>query len=294
MRSIGKHRRWIILLSAAAAVGFGISSCKKADSDSSNKSPAPAGQSQPAAKAPAQPTPPAVAKPAAPAEAPKAAEKPAPPAAGAASSETKPAPAAGGLVPIPLELPKPMFVGTPQNITGVPNLMKPLGKPREPFLAPPGTTNVALHKDITSSDSNPIIGELSYVTDGDKEASEQSCLELGPMLQWVQIDLGAPQNIYAVVVWHFHRQARVYYDVVVQVSNDRDFISGVTTVFNNDHDNTSGLGVGTDMNYVETNEGKLIDAKGAQGRYVRLYSRGNNADDMNNYIEVEVYGKPVK
>jgi hypothetical protein len=201
---------------------------------------------------------------------------------------------AEGQVPIPLELPKPMFVGTPQNITGVPNLMKPLSTTRPPFLAPIGTTNVALHKDVTSSDSNPIIGELSYVTDGDKEASEQSCLELGPMQQWIQIDLGSPQNIYAVVVWHYHRQARVYFDVVAQVSNDPDFISGVTTIFNNDHDNTSGLGVGPDMNYVETNEGKLIDAKGIQGRYVRFYSRGNNADDMNNYIEIEVYGKPVK
>ena len=39
---------------------------------------------------------------------------------------------------------------------------------------------------------------------------------------------------------------------------------------------------------------KLIDAKGVQGRYVRCYSRGNNANDLNNYVEVEVYGTPVK
>jgi hypothetical protein len=191
-------------------------------------------------------------------------------------------------------LPRAQFVGTPENITGVPNLEKPLGRPRPPFLAPRGTINVAKHREVTSSDSNPIIGELSYVTDGDKEATEQSLLELGPMQQWVQIDLAALHNIYAVVVWHNHRQAKVYFDVIVQVSNDPDFINDVTTIFNNDHDNTSGLGVGADMNYVETNEGKLIDARGVQARYVRLYSRGNHADDMNHYTEVEVFGKPVQ
>ena len=49
------------------------------------------------------------------------------------------------LVPLPLQLPKPMFEGTPQNLS-VPNLQKPLGKPREPFLAPAGVTNVAKGK----------------------------------------------------------------------------------------------------------------------------------------------------
>ena len=108
------------------------------------------------------------------------------------------------------------------------------------------------------------------------------------------IDLKSKSNIYAIVVWHYHKQPRVYFDVIVQVADDPDFVSNVKTVFNNDHDNTSGLGVGKDMNYVETSEGKLIDAKGVQGRYVRLYSRGNNANDLNNYVEVEVYGTPVK
>ena len=65
-------------------------------------------------------------------------------------------------------------------------------------------------------------------------------------------------------------------------------------VFNNDLDNTSGMGVGQDPHYVETSEGRLIDAKGVKGRFVRLYSNGNNANDLNHYIEVEVWGKPLK
>lgn len=199
----------------------------------------------------------------------------------------------GKLVPLEIKLPKPMFVGTPGNLQ-VPNLEKPLGGPRPPFLAPEGTRNVAFKKPVTSSDEQPIIGELAMVTDGDKEASDGSYVELGPFLQWVMIDLKARQNIYAVCIWHYHKQPRVYFDVIVQVADDPDFVSNVKTIFNNDHDNTSGLGVGKDMNYVETSEGKLIDAKGVQGRYVRCYSRGNNANDLNNYVEVEVYGTPVK
>jgi hypothetical protein len=199
------------------------------------------------------------------------------------------------LVPLPLELPKPMFVGTPQNIQGVTHLEKPLGRPRDPFLAPKGTTNVSFGKPVTSApDSEPIIGQVSYITDGDKEASDGSNVELGPFLQNVTIDLGAEHEIYAIVVWHYHKQERVYFDVIVQIAGDADFIENVTTVFNNDIDNSAGMGTGADMHYVETSEGKLIDAKGSRGRYVRLYSQGNNNNELNHYIEVEVWGKPVK
>lgn len=197
------------------------------------------------------------------------------------------------MVPIPIKIPKPMFVGTPQNMN-VPKLIKPLGKPRPPFLAPAGTKNVAFEKPVSGSDEEPIIGELDMITDGDKEAADGSYVELGPFLQYITIDLGTKNTIYAVVLWHFHKQPRVYFDVIVQVADDPDFVKNVKTIFNNDLDNSAGLGVGEDWHYVETAEGKLIDAKGVQGRYVRCYSNGNNNNDLNHYIEVEVYGKPVK
>jgi len=197
------------------------------------------------------------------------------------------------LKPLDIKLPKPMFVGTPQNLK-VANLEKPTGKPRPSFLAPAGTKNAAFNKPVSSSDEAPIIGEIAMITDGDKEASDGSYVELGPMKQNATVDLGAAHTIYAIVVWHYHKQPRVYFDVVVQVSDDPNFIKDVKTVFNNDHDNTSGFGVGKDMNYIETSEGRLIDAKGVQGRYVRLNSNGNSNNDLNHYIEVEVYGKPVK
>jgi len=197
------------------------------------------------------------------------------------------------LVPIEIELPKPMFIGTPQNI-GVERLEKPLGKPRPAFMAPVGTKNVALGKPVKSTDEEPIIGEIAMITDGDKEGMDGSFVELGPFEQHVTIDLGAKHEIYAIVMWHYHKQARVYFDVVILAADDADFITNVNILFNNDFDNSSGLGVGDDLHYVETAEGKLIDAKGIEARYVRLYSNGNNSNDLNHWIETEVYGRPVK
>ena len=195
--------------------------------------------------------------------------------------------------PLKIELPKPMFVGTPKNIVS-PNLEPPTGKSRAPFMAPKGVTNVAKGKPATASDKEPIIGELEMLTDGDKEGADGSFIEFGPGVQWVQVDLGAPQEIFAVVLWHYHSQARVYRDVVLQLSDDPDFVKDVKTVFNNDHDNTAKLGVGPDKEYIETNDGRLVDCKGAKARYVRVYSNGNTSNDMNHMIEIEVYGRPAK
>jgi hypothetical protein len=132
------------------------------------------------------------------------------------------------------------------------------------------------------------------ITDGDKEAADGSFVELAPFLQHVTIDLEAPHEIYAVVIWHYHKLPRAYLDVIVQVADDPDFTTNVKTLFNNDIDNSAGLGAGTDLHYIETNKGELIDAKGTEARYVRLYSNGNSTDDLNHYAEVEVYGKLVK
>lgn len=195
-------------------------------------------------------------------------------------------------VPLKTQLPKPLFVGTPVPLN-VPNLEPPMKGKRPDFYVPAGTVNLARNKKVTASDNSPVVGTLDMVTDGDKAGDEGSWVELGPGKQWVQIDLAKSATIYAVLVWHFHSQARVYRDVVVQTSDDPDFKSGATTVFNSDFKNELGLGAGKDLNYVETYQGKLIDAKGVKGRYIRLYSNGNTTNRLNDYIEVEVWGKPA-
>jgi hypothetical protein len=279
----------VVLLAALVAtlcLGFG---CKKTNDQ-------PAGSNTPVAPTAAKPaeTTPAVAQPAA---APTAAEAPKPAATAPAPAAPAAAPASGAkMVPLDFQLPRPMFVGTPQE-TKVENLEKPLGHARPPFLAPEGTVLLSKGKPVSASDEEPIIGEIEMITDGDKEAADGSYVELGPFTQYVTIDLEKQCEINAIVLWHYHKQPRVYFDVIVQLSNDKDFITDVKTVFNNDIDNSSGLGSGKDMHYTETNEGKLIDllSQGSpKARYVRFYSNGNTSNDLNHYIEVDVYGKPVE
>jgi hypothetical protein len=197
--------------------------------------------------------------------------------------------ASSGSMPLTTEIPPELIEGTPQPIK-VANLVPAPNRPPV-LMVPSGTELLSVGKPVTGSDDFPIIGELEYITDGDKEAGEGYFIEMMDGLQWVQIDLEKQADLSAVWVWHYHSQARAYHDVIVQISNDPDFASGVTTIFNNDYDNSAELGKGTDKPYVDSRYGKLIDAKGKKAQYVRLYSNGNTANDMNHYIEVEVYGK---
>ena len=183
-----------------------------------------------------------------------------------------------------------MFVGTPIQVR-LPNLERP-GAPRLQLNAPPEAVLLSADKPVTSSDDLPIIGDLDMITDGDCDGSDGSYVELGPGLQWVQIDLEKSHEFFGIVLWHFHKNARAYLDVIVQISDDPTFKTGVTTVYNNDHDNSAGLGRGKDKAWVETNHGRIIDVPGTKARYLRLYSRGNTANEMNHYVEVEVFGKP--
>jgi len=202
--------------------------------------------------------------------------------------------AADDLAPLPIKLPIPAFMGTPTDIPLGDLIEKPSDKPRPPFLAPKGAVNLAAKKKVTSSDKSPITGSLDVITDGDKESNDNSFVELHRKTQWVQIDLEKKANINAVVVWHAHNTWQVYHDVVVQVADDPDFTQNVKTVFNNDQDNSSGLGVGTDKEYFEDYQGRLMDAKGVTGRYVRVYSKGSSYSALNRYTEIEVWGTPAE
>jgi len=198
------------------------------------------------------------------------------------ASDEKPAPP-DGKVELELELPEPYYGGEERSF-----------KKRPPFYVPQGAANLAKGKAVTSSATKPLAGKLELITDGDKRYFEKGVVELPEGVQYVQIDLGVPSEIYAVLLWHYHAAERVYFDTIAKVAEDKDFTQGVKTVFNNDHDNSSGLGIGEDKEYIESYQGKLIDAGGVKGRYIRLYSNGNTTDEKNHYVEVEVYCKPVE
>ena len=207
------------------------------------------------------------------------------------------------LVPIKFESAMPWMGSYPMVIGNPPNLEPPReGKPYPPILVPKGCDQLLSKGCKVTSSTPPIKGELSALTDGNKKDCLQDdeyrrwCvrLVLSPGLQWVQIDLGEQKEIYAVCIWHCSGPVNAYRDVIAQISDDPDFIDGAVTIFNNDHDNSAGLGVGKDFEYLALPDGRPIPANGTKGRYVRCYSNGNYAerfDNGNTYIQVEVFGR---
>lgn len=189
------------------------------------------------------------------------------------------------------EFPPEQIEGTPEE--GDLANVEPVPSQPPTLRLPSGATLISRDKPVTSSDDMPIIGDLSYITDGNKRAGEGYYVELMPDHQWVQIDLEEEHEIHGIWLWHYHRQERAYHEVVVQISNDENFESGVTTVFNSDYANSLGFGRGRDRPYLESRYGKPIRVNGQDGRYVRLHSSGNTANEMNHYIEVQVFGKPT-
>src|ERR1700735_2018570 len=148
------------------------------------------------------------------------------------------APALGddaGKVPLVLALPAPTLKGTPEDLPKAANI-EPIPDTPPVFLVPKGVKNVALGKSVTSS-VPPYTGELSQITDGKKEAIDEDAVEMKKGVQWVQVDLGQPYAIYAIAMWHDHRYIQVMHTVIVQVSDDAQFKTNVTTLFNDDRDN---------------------------------------------------------
>lgn len=189
-------------------------------------------------------------------------------------------------------IPTPAFRSGPISVTAT-NLEPRSSAPRATFWVPTCTTNLAAGRPVSASNTNLAPSLLTKITDGEKSSSENSCVEVGFRKQWVKIDLEQDAEIFAVLVWHCYSEHSIFFDVVAQVSPDPDFQREVTTIFNNDTDNTLGLGIGKDQHYHETHEGKLMDAKGVKGRYVRLCSNGSARDLSNYYMEVEVFGRPL-
>jgi hypothetical protein len=206
--------------------------------------------------------------------------------------QTVAADAKGDLAPLPLQLPVPTSKGTPDNLPEGPHVEKFSDKPRPPFMAPKGVKNVAFGKKVTCSIEKLYTGNLSQITDGKKDPDDDQVVEMRKGTQWVQLDLEKEYPIYAIVLWHDHRWLQVFHDVVVQTAEDPEFTKNVKTVFNNDYDNSSGLGIGADKEYFETADGKLFDTKGLKARYLRFYSKGSSMTAYNVYQEIEVYALP--
>ena len=156
---------------------------------------------------------------------------------------------------LPLELPKSVALGTPRPVK-ISNLEPVSSAPRKLPKVPSAAVNLAKGANVTSSAREAAAGDFSYVTDGDKGGEEGFEVELPRGHHWVQVDLAKSAEISAIALWHFHRERRVYFNVIVQISDDSSFKSGVTTVYNNDAEGELGLGKGKDYCYYESNEGR--------------------------------------
>src|SRR5436190_1294302 len=93
---------------------------------------------------------------------------------------------------------------------------------------------------------------------------------------------------------HEHRYVQAMHDVILQVSDDPEFKTGLTTLYNNDTDNSARLGVGTDREYFELEFGRVVAGKGVKARYVRGYTKGSSLSALNCWEEIEVYALPAK
>ncbi|HWY78162.1 MAG TPA: hypothetical protein VN281_21280, partial [Verrucomicrobiae bacterium] len=146
---------------------------------------------------------------------------------------------APGLVPLKLKLPEPVFAGTPREAPKGVDMEPTPTQPPPPLMVPADVRNVAPGKKITCSDKGVTAAALARITDGNKSAEEDSAALLRKGLQWIQFDLGAAHEIFAIVFWHAHDTPKVYRSVIVQVADDADFTQNVRTLYNNDRDNSA-------------------------------------------------------
>jgi len=204
-----------------------------------------------------------------------------------------PQPRAADSVPLAIKLPAHTAKGTPEDLPSGPNIEPPPKSAPAPIQVPAGVVNVALGKKVTASVA-PYSGELPQVTDGKREPFDEDVVEFKKGTQWIQIDLGQSYEIHAIAMWHDHRVLQAFHDVLVQLSDDPEFKNGVTIVYNNDSDNSSKLGVGTDREYFELEYGRIVPVKGVKARYVRGITKGSSLSAINCWQELEVHALPAK
>ncbi|MDG0792539.1 discoidin domain-containing protein [Cohnella ginsengisoli] len=167
--------------------------------------------------------------------------------------------------------------------------------------ADPTETNVALgHATVSTNGVVSNAASLNLLVDGDRQTSNYAMIDASTGPKWVQLDLGESFPVSKVNVLNdFNPTAtRTGRDIIVQLSNDPTFASGVSTIFNNDSDNTAGQGAGTDSVYLEPTDGSgktIALSTPVSARYVRSWANGHirTADgsikNVNTPVELEVY-----
>ncbi len=178
------------------------------------------------------------------------------------------------------------------------------GTPPAPASAASIEVNVA--RGITDITTNGIAAQngkrLSILTDGVRTDTEYALISTGSVAKYVQLNLGESHSITKLNILNDYNPSapRIGKDIIVQLSNDPTFATGVTTVYNNDGDNSVGLGAGGDSEYTEPINGSgLTIALGSpvNAQYVRYWANGHTRTQTSAYntvntpVEVEVYAQ---
>ncbi len=135
--------------------------------------------------------------------------------------------------------------------------------------------------------SGLVAGQSARVNDGVIAPGAEAAAALTG--EHALLDLGGQYYVGGLTVWHAFGDGRRYRDVVFELADNPAFTDS-TIVFNNDADNSLGLGAGTDAMYEESSAGKQVLFAPVPARYLRLWSRGNTVNDASHLTEVEVYG----
>jgi len=96
---------------------------------------------------------------------------------------------------------------------------------------------------------------LAKITDATKKPPTRASFSCARH-QYIQMDLGTPSELFAIVIWHAHNSAKVYHDVIVQVADDAEFTKNVRIIFNNDQGQQLEAGRRHGSRILRTNEGK--------------------------------------
>lgn len=192
--------------------------------------------------------------------------------------------------------PKTVFISAPWDCK-LPNFEK-TQRPIKEFTAPADSEIISIHRQVTSSDK-PSKGLADWITDGEAFCGDdgQHAVFFESLPCWVQIDLGSEHRIDHLWLWHDQgtlarrMTPEVFEDVIVQLSNDAKFRSGVTTLFNSDDDGSCGQGKGTDPTYMETNHGRGLPAGGLKARFVRIWGGKAYSGGPCRFTEITVWGR---
>lgn len=162
--------------------------------------------------------------------------------------------------------------------------------------------NAALNKAVTSNGTAGG-GALSNVTNGNLARGDYALISTSDGPKYVQVDLADSYDIVGVNIrsdWGSDAGSYRYgHDYVVQLAADAAFTTGVTTIFNNDADNTLGLGAGEDPLYIEPADGAGLHIPletPVAARYVRYWANGHTrvngtTNAVNTPVEIQAFAK---